>query len=81
MRGAPRIDRWLDQRVMRSEGALGQLELAQEHSSGFTQSGDNRRIMLWTEVLVDGHAGRGWNVLGMKQVLHRDRNAMQWTTN
>jgi hypothetical protein len=37
--------------------------------------------MLGSEVLVDGHTGGGRNTLGMTKVLHRDRNAMQGTTN
>src|SRR5262245_19634400 len=66
---------------MLSIGPLGQLQLAQEHSSGFTQPGNDRRILFGTVIFVDGHAARGRNTLGMTKVLHSDRNTMQGTTN
>ena len=66
---------------MLSIGPLGQLQLAEEHSSSFTQPGNDRRILFGTVILVDGHAARGRNTLVMTKVLHRDRNTVQGTTN
>jgi hypothetical protein len=66
---------------MRREGTLGQFELAQKDGSGLTQSRNDRRIVRGTIILVNGHTRRGRNALGMKDVLHRDRNAMERATN
>jgi hypothetical protein len=67
--------------MMGTEGALGELELAQKHGSGLMQPRHRRRIAIGAVVLVDGHAGAGRDALGMTKVLHGDRNAMQGAAN
>jgi hypothetical protein len=80
MRGAPRIDRGIDRGMMRAEGSFGELQLAQEHGAGLPQPDDDRCISIGAMILVDGHAGSRRNALGMTEILHGDRHAMQGST-
>ena len=62
---------------MVGEGAFGELQLAQQDGAGLGEALDDRRIVVGPEVLVDRHAGGGRNALGVAEVLHRDRHAVQ----
>jgi hypothetical protein len=65
---------------MVGEGAFGELQLAQQDGAGLGETLDDRRIVVGFEFLVDGHAGRGRNALGVAKVLHGDGHAVQRPT-
>src|SRR5215470_585336 len=81
MRRAARIDRSIDGRVMRGKSAFGELELAEQNRAGLSQAGDDGGVTIRGMLLVNGHAGGRGDALGVTEVLHRNRNAMQGPAN
>jgi hypothetical protein len=63
--------------MMVGEGALGHLELAQQHGTCGAEALDHGGIDLGHPVGQDGRAAGGADALGEAQVLHRDRHAVQ----
>ena len=59
------------------EGAFGELQFAQQDGARLGEAFHDRRIVVRLEHLVDGHAGGGWNALGVAEILYRDWHAVQ----
>ena len=73
----PGIYRRLDRRVVRAIGALGHLQLAQDHRARRFQSRHDGRVAGGNMFAMDRHAGGCRNARGVAEILHRDRHAVQ----
>ena len=63
-----------------TEGQLVGVGLAEEHSTGVSQTCRHRRVDGRHTVAVDGCAARGGDPCGVDQVLQRDRDTMEGAT-
>ncbi|MGY4488320.1 hypothetical protein ACVWWR_007511 [Bradyrhizobium sp. LM3.2] len=58
-------------------GALGELQLAEHHGACIPEPARDGRIFTGTKIAMKRSAGRRRNALGPKQILQRNRYAMQ----
>ncbi|MNN42081.1 hypothetical protein D3C81_1562340 [compost metagenome] len=63
--------------MMNGKGAFGHIQLAEQYATGFSQSGHYRGVLLRDEITMYGHACAGGNPRSVKQILQRNRDAMQ----
>lgn len=66
---------------MLRKSPLGHLQLAKQHGAGLTQTGDDGSVPSGSVVLMNRHAGRSRNSLGVAKILHRNGNPVQGAAN